>query len=189
MARFRTREWPRRIRQINGGLRWWEWLARVAWDWTWEAAALQTMEATADIIISKPIKEVFEFAAAPKNWDKWVKGISNVQIITPGKYRVGTVVTSDYEYRGVNEMRYVVTAWKPPNLHAVRAKDGPFPFDGRIRFESVEGGTRVYNTISAGSDHKCVSVMWVVGRPIFKRMMRRQLGRELVELKEQIEKE
>ena len=150
---------------------------------------MQTMEATADIIISKPIKEVFEFAAAPKNWEKWVKGISNVQITTTGKYRVGTVVTSDYEYRGVTQMRYVVTAWKPPNLHAVRAKDGPFPFDGRIRFESVEGGTRVFNTISAGSDHRCVSVMWVVAKPIFKRMMRKQLASELMTLKEQMEKE
>lgn len=150
---------------------------------------LQTMEATADIIISKPIKEVFEFAATPKNWDKWVKGISNVQILTPGKYGIGTVLTSDYEYRGVTEMRYVVTAWKPPKLHAVRAKDGPFPFDGRIRFESVDGGTRVYNTISAGSDHKCVSVMWTIGRPVIRWMMRRQLGSELIELKAQIEKE
>ncbi len=150
---------------------------------------MQTMEATADIIISKPIKEVFEFAAAPKNWTLWVKGISNVQIVTPGRYRVGTVITSDYEYRGVNEMRYVVTAWKPPNLHAVRAKDGPFPFDGQIRFESLDGGTRVFNTISAGSDHKCVSVMWAVAKPIFRRMMRKQLASELVQLKEQIEKD
>ena len=145
---------------------------------------LQTVEATANIIISKPIKEVFEFAAAPENWDKWVKGLSNVQNTTPGKYGVGSALTSDYEADGViNEMRYVVTAWKPPKLHAVRAKDGPFPFEGRITCESVDGGTRVCNTVSAGSN------MWAIGRPLLRWRMRRQLGRELHELKSQVEKD
>ena len=70
---------------------------------------------------------------------------------------------------------------------AVEATEGPFPFEGLIEVEPIEGGTRVYNTIDAGSDSFFTSVTFALLGPLLRMFMRRQLRGELETLKSRLE--
>ena len=54
-----------------------------------------------------------------------------------------------------------------------------FPFEGTLELEETEGGTRVRNTITAGSDSGFTTFMFTVLAPLCRRMMRKQLAKEL----------
>ncbi|MDZ7727953.1 MAG: hypothetical protein U5Q44_07040 [Dehalococcoidia bacterium] len=74
-------------------------------------------------------------------------------------------------------------AFEPPRRMVIEALEGPFPFRGQIDLAEAAAGTRMGNTITAGSDSRMTSVMFVAGGPVLRWMMRRQLRKELRELK------
>ena len=71
----------------------------------------------------------------------------------------------------------------------VRSTSGPFPFEGTLTLEPVQGGTRLKNEITAGSDSGCTSFLFTVFPWLLRPMMRGRLRKELNLLKEVIERE
>lgn len=114
--------------------------------------------------------------------ERWVDGVSDVRPPTDG-LAVGATFSSSYTYRGETfDVDYDVTAVDPPHRLDIRSTEGPFPFAGSLRPVEVPGGTEVSNTIQAGSDGLATSIIFAVFGPLVRRLMRRQLARELEDL-------
>ncbi|WP_336359692.1 SRPBCC family protein [Haladaptatus sp. ZSTT2] len=145
------------------------------------------MQSSASIDIARPIQDVYAYVSSVENMANWVDGVSNVQHVSGEPDEVGATYTSDYTYSGrTTEMTYEITAAESPNRFAVVGR-GPFPFEGELLLTATPSGTRVTNSIDAGADGRFTKAMFTVFRPVMRRMMARQLGKELTILKRSLE--
>lgn len=148
------------------------------------------MKSSAAIDVDRSIEEVFAFVANVENMERWVDGVGDARLASDGEVAVGSTIESDYTYRGKTfEMDMEVTAFEEPTRFGTRATEGPFPFDGLVELEEIPGGTRVTNTIDAGSDSWMTTVIFTLGGPIVRRMMRKQLATELEELRDALDED
>jgi len=96
----------------------------------------------------------------------------------------GTQIRGVYTYGGNDgPVEMTVTEFREGRELAIEASDGPFPFTGRLTLERSGPSTIVTNSMTAGSDHVVTSIMFTVLRPLMKMMMRRQMRKELGQLK------
>jgi carbon monoxide dehydrogenase subunit G len=144
------------------------------------------MKASATTEISLPTTTVFEYVSDPHNMPAWVTGVDDVDLLDDPT-RVGARFESDYTYGNRTvRMTYEVTAYEPDERYATRG-EGPFPFAGELTLEPTSDGTRVTNTIDAGSDGILTAVMFTVLRPVARRLMERRLREELDALRAELE--
>lgn len=147
------------------------------------------MRASASILIHKPVEQVFDYVANVEKMDEWVIGVSEPRRTSPGDYDAGSTFTSKYAYGGkTHVIDYETIEFDPPWRHAVRATRGPFPFEGAVDLEQTPGGTLVTNTIDAGPDGRATRIIFALAGPLLRRLMRKQLLRELEKLRERLEK-
>ncbi|WP_338729303.1 SRPBCC family protein [Haladaptatus sp. DJG-WS-42] len=145
------------------------------------------MQSSASIDIAQPVQDVYAYISSVENMANWVDGVSNVQHVSGEPDEEGATYTSDYTYGGrTTEMTYEITTAEPPNRFAM-VGTGPFPFEGELLLTATPSGTRVTNTIEAGADGRFTKAMFTVFRPVMRRMMARQLGKELAILKRHLE--
>lgn len=112
--------------------------------------------------------------------DRWVNGVSNAHVTGAGLMGPGAKITSTYTYsKKTYDMQYEVLEFEPPRLLVIEALEGPFPFRGRLDLAEAAAGTRIGNTISAGSDGWMTAFTFAAGGPFLRWMMRRQLRKEL----------
>ena len=106
-----------------------------------------------------------------------------------GEFGIGSTLASKYTYGGgTHDIEYEVTAFDPPTRYDMVSREGPFPFEGSVELAAIdEGATLIRNTIDAGADGAATKVIFAVGGPIVRYMMRKQLHGELEELKEMLE--
>lgn len=137
------------------------------------------MKATAEVWIDRSIEDVWRFAGDVANMEQWVEAISEFKS-GDGEYCPGYRFGSKFTYAaGSHDITCVLTDFTPPHTIAFKSLTGPFPFDGTIRLEPADGGTSVSNTMNAGADSLATRIMFTLGGPLFRRLMRRQLQKEL----------
>lgn len=123
-----------------------------------------------------------------RNLEKWVDGMSDVRPTSGGEFGVGSTYAATYACGGrPGPIECEVTEFVPMRTQTIRSTKGPFPFEGTLELEETEGGTRVRNTITAGSDSGFKTFMFTVLAPLCRRMMRKQLAKELDCLKDEME--
>ncbi|MWG36039.1 SRPBCC family protein [Halomarina oriensis] len=145
------------------------------------------MKASATIDVERPIADVWAFVADVENMDEWVVGSSDTHRVGHEE-GVGARYESQYSYGGrTSPMVYEVSAYEPEHLYGIRSVEGPFPFEGELTLAETPTGTRVTNTIDAGSDSRTTTVMFTLFRPLTRRLMARRLHEELETLKEELE--
>lgn len=148
----------------------------------------EALIASASMMIDKPIEEVFSFAADVDQWDQWVEGVSQPRRISPGELGVGSTFASKYSYSGLtHDVTYEITAFDPPNRHAIKAVSGPFPFAGIMELETSDSGTKVTNSIDTGSDGNVAKAKFEKFLPLLRMTLTRQLRKELETLKNCLE--
>ncbi|MSQ26388.1 MAG: hypothetical protein EXR49_09040 [Dehalococcoidia bacterium] len=146
------------------------------------------MQATAKVFIAKPREAVWLYVSDIRKWDEWVTGCTDTKQTSPGAWGMGATTSNMYTYgKKKFDITYKVTAYDPPGLQSVESTSGPWPFRGTVRLEPAGDGTRVYNTINAGSDSLATRVIFVAMYPLVKVMMRQRLMKELRELKAKVE--
>ena len=146
------------------------------------------MKATASILIDRPISAVWDFVADVANMEIWVNGVSALVPTSEGEFGVGSTFKSNYTYAGkTHAVTYVITEFDPPNCITMRSTSGPFPFEGSTELREEAEGTRVFNTIDASPTNAFLTVWFAVLGVVLKLMMRRQLRKELVELRSHLE--
>jgi uncharacterized protein YndB with AHSA1/START domain len=145
------------------------------------------MKATAKIVVDRPIEEVWDYIADVENMERWVVGVSETAKVNDID-GVGARYESKYTYAGkTHDMAYEVTSFEPPTRFAITAPTGPFAFDAELELRETGQGTELTNVLDAGADSRFTTVMFTVLRPLMRWIMARQLKKELVTLKEDLE--
>ncbi|WP_435360158.1 SRPBCC family protein [Haloarchaeobius sp. DFWS5] len=146
------------------------------------------MKATATVTVDRPVADVFEYISNVERMSEWVVGVGETTRVAGDGTGVGDRYESEYTYGGkTHDMTFEVTEYESPTRLGITAPEGPFAFDGLLELEAVDGKTHVSNTIETGADGRFTKFMFTVFRPVMRYMMRRQLRKELVELKSILE--
>jgi hypothetical protein len=96
--------------------------------------------------------------------------------------------TSDYHYGGkVHRIDYRVVDVQPQRRFATESTAGPFPYKGLIELQAQGNQTHLSNTIEAGSDGWFTSLTFTLLGPLLRRLMSKQILKELKTLKQQLE--
>ena len=146
------------------------------------------MKASANILIDRPISEVWDFVADIRNMDKWVNGVSDPRPMSDGKWGVGSAFESRYTYVGkTHTITYEITGFDPPNRMAMCSTSGPFPFEGCVELREDGYGTRLTNTLDAKPTNIFLTIWFATMGIVLRMMMRTQLRKELTLLKAELE--
>lgn len=135
------------------------------------------------VTIHRSVEDVFAVVSNVENDPKYSSQVVEAEVTTVGPLGVGSHgrVVSMFMGRRV-ENRGEVTAFEPNRLYAWRFTTGPVPLGGSFVFEAVDGGTRLLGTIEATPR----GLLAIVG-PLVARIGRRQLARDLANLKRLME--
>ena len=146
------------------------------------------MKATASVFVDRPVSSVWDFVANVANMELWVNGVSDLARTSEGEFGIGSTFRSSYTYAGkTHPVTYVITEFDPPRCISMRSTSGPFPFEGSTKLREEAEGTRVFNTIDVKPTNAFLMVWFTILGVVLRLMMRRQLSKELVELRSHLE--
>ena len=135
------------------------------------------------ITISRPIEEVFAYVTDLRNNIQWMSGVIAAEMTSSGPVKVGSTYKFDIKAMGMKmETSGEITAYEPPKKYAWKATSGPFPMSGGTTFESVEGGTRVTDTIEAEPGG-----FFKLAEPVLMKQQQSQMEADMKKLKEILE--
>ena len=102
------------------------------------------------IVINRPIEEVFAYMNDPANDTQWQSVVVESKVTSEGPVGVGTTGFNVIRFLGRKiEANYEITEHEQNKKSTIKSTSGPIPFTGTRTFESVEGGTRVTESIEA----------------------------------------
>jgi carbon monoxide dehydrogenase subunit G len=146
------------------------------------------VRASAEIVIERPVQAVWEWAADPRHWHRWLDGISGVSV--DGELAERARFTGTLDYGGESlEIEYEIVDRRPPRRQSVRSVTGLFPFEGTLELSGDVGGTRVRQTVEAGPGDALARLVFVVAGPLVRRNMRTRIAGQLERLKTMVELE
>jgi uncharacterized protein YndB with AHSA1/START domain len=95
-----------------------------------------------NIVIERPIEDVFAYVSDPGNFPSWNSAVQIVQPTSPIPGRVGSTYSMERQLptgRATNQLEIVLR--ECPREFAIRATNGPTPFLYRYRFAAESGKT------------------------------------------------
>jgi hypothetical protein len=136
------------------------------------------------IVIKRPIEESFAFLANLENDVKWHSAFVEVRNTSGGPNGVGVkfLVFEELLGRRTTGTEYEVTEYEPDRSAAWKTVAGPLPLRFRRTFERVDGGTR-FAVRYEGEPRGFLKLAW----PLITRMVKRQQGGDMRNLKELLE--
>ena len=142
------------------------------------------IRASVRVLVNRPIGEVWNFVVDVEHMDQWVKGISETRRPPDGKIDVGSTFTSKFIHGSHTfDVTHRVTEHDPTSRFGTESTEGPFQYSSLLHLEESEGATRVTNILRAGSRGGSGPLA-----PVLRWGMRRQLSKELKDLKRAIER-
>ena len=125
-----------------------------------------------DITIDRPIEMVWKFMTDFESYPKWHKGMVEAKKTSEGPTGVGTTVEVVADVLGRHKMQLMITDYEPNKRIAwrvdVRGVTGAAGYVAGCRFESLDGGTRVFKFI----DGELAGIFRLL-EPILSRPLRR----------------
>jgi uncharacterized membrane protein len=140
-------------------------------------------EVTAQVVIGRPIEDVFKFIKDMNGHAEWQTGVIESRVTSEGGVGVGST------YRYVTHMlgREIrtegeVTTCDPEEGFFYRSTVAPFQIEGGYTFEKANGGTKVTQKLVAN-----IEGFFRLAKPIVERMTKRNLENNLQTLKQLLE--
>lgn len=135
----------------------------------------------AQVVIKRPLDEVFVYISDPSRWAEWFSGLVEARASeTP--IRKGTELTSVAKLLGKRiETRLEITEYEP-NKKVASRMTSPFPIDYLYTFEKADGGTRVRIV-----GERQPRGLFKLADPIFSRMYQSRAQRDLQRAKGMLE--
>jgi uncharacterized protein YndB with AHSA1/START domain len=97
-----------------------------------------------EIIISRPVEEVFDFVANECNEPRYNARMTRAEQISSGPIGVGTRFHAELKTRGrTMPMTVEVTEFERPRRLASRTRSSMMETAGALTFDAVSGGTRM----------------------------------------------
>ena len=138
------------------------------------------MEATASVLIERPIDEVFAFLTDAQSMSKWVSGVSRASYVGAGREEGARIRASYIRGWKDSDIELQVTRYDAPKLFALQLVRGSFTFDGHFELTEEDlGSTRVTNFVEADADSLGSEIAMIVAGPFIRRSSARRLQREL----------
>lgn len=102
------------------------------------------------VVINRTVEDVWAFMADPKNEAQWVSRVAESEVTSEGPFGAGATLRYVRSFLGRRiEAELEVKEWEPNKRGSVKTISGPISLEGARTFESVEGGTRVSETLEA----------------------------------------
>ena len=137
----------------------------------------------AEVIINKPVEQVFSFIKDMNNHAEWQTGVLESRVTSEGDVAVGST------YRYVTQMlgRQIQTEGEvitcdPEKGFFYRSTKAPFQITGGYTFEKANGGTKVSQRIVAD-----IEGFFRLAQPIVVRTTKRNIENNLHTLKDLLE--
>jgi uncharacterized protein YndB with AHSA1/START domain len=103
-----------------------------------------------EVIINRPIEEVFDVATCQERCVVWRGPIVATEKTSDGPVGVGSTYRHNVKFLGVTvEAAPVITAWEPPHRAAFENRSGPISYDSTFTLEDTGQGTRLTTVIQA----------------------------------------
>ena len=143
----------------------------------------------ANVVIKRPVDEVFAFMDDPANEPLWQPSTTSSEYVTEGPVRVGTKGRSVSRELGRTEtIEWTITAYEHNRLMASDIQMGDFRLRSKWRYESVPEGTRVVRTEEPIGDlDTLASVFGRLPQPLILRVRQGEIETELQNLKRLLE--
>ena len=144
-------------------------------------ASVSTVEA--EIKISRPLPEVFDFSVAVDRWREWQVRFAEVEQTSPGPFGTGTTLRTVSEAVGKRfESRSEVTEFVPNQLIVFEGRSEVTTFASRWSFdEPATGTTRL--VVKLESTTRDGAVLAKLARPWLTRVFRKRLEADLEAMK------
>jgi hypothetical protein len=142
-----------------------------------------SIRATASASVACGVDEAFAYVSDVEAMAEWVDGVSNVRLASGTGGDVGDVYEYDYAYNGrTTPIRVAITAFERPTRLAMRALEGPFPFESDLRLAGDDRKTRLTHVVDAGADGRFTAAVFTLFGPLLRRLAARRLEKELADL-------
>jgi carbon monoxide dehydrogenase subunit G len=124
------------------------------------------IEADGSVTILRPVEEVFDYLADPRNEPQWLPGARSVNKTSGGELGLGSVFVGEYRRAGRVELRIV--EFERPSRVTFRAESKIVQFDDVVRLLPIEGGTRLVARMAAEPQGLMRLLAPVMGRTLRK---------------------
>ncbi len=136
-----------------------------------------------EVLISRPLDEVFAFVADARNRPRWDDSVDSEQLTSPEPIAVGTTVRTTFRSMGRQyEYTWEVVEHQPPNRMTIESTSGPFPTTLAYQLSGREGGTLVEFSVT-GRPGGLLRVL----EPLIARNTQANLDRGFARLKDILE--
>jgi carbon monoxide dehydrogenase subunit G len=140
-----------------------------------------SIEADGDTTIRRPVEDVFDYLADPRNELHWLPGAKSVEHTSEGELGLGSTFIGEYERAGRVELEIV--EFERPSRVTFRARSKMVNFDDAVQLTPVEGGTRLIARMTANPQ----GLMRLV-TPLMGRTMRKQFAANWDQLRRALER-
>jgi carbon monoxide dehydrogenase subunit G len=127
------------------------------------------IEVCGETTILRPIEDVFDFLADPRNEPKWLPGASSVTKTSEGPVGAGSKFVGEYQRAGRVELE--LAEFQRPVRITFRARSKIVHFDDAVDLAALENGTRLMARMTAQPQ----GLMRFLA-PVMARTMRRQFS-------------
>ena len=134
------------------------------------------------VIISQPVKRVFEFVTNVRNNTKWQTDILELEMTSENHFGIGAAYRCLNRFMGKHiESEGVITDYAPDKACCIQITTGSFTGECSMLFEAVEGGTKF--TASGDLDMRYFKLL----KMIAKRKINQQIKKDMLKLKHILE--
>jgi hypothetical protein len=142
------------------------------------------MKAVARIFIRRTPEDVFAFATAWPNYQKWQEGVDESTQTSPGPNAAGTTFRHVSRFMGRRvEVTGQVDEYEPGRSFGYQITSGNFRYGGRQTFEPRDGGTDATYTFDAE-----LTGFMMLGQPLLRWVAERRIARDYDRLKALLER-
>jgi uncharacterized membrane protein len=136
-----------------------------------------------DVVIARPLDEVFAFVADVRNRPSWDDSVESEELTSPEPIGVGSTVRTRLRSMG-REYQYTwkIVEHEPPTRMTVESTSGPFPTTLSFRFGPLDDGTEVEASVT-GRPTGLLRVL----QPMIARTTQQNLDRGYARLKRLLE--
>ena len=136
-----------------------------------------------NLVIHRPIEEVFAFISNAENLPRWRAATLEVTPVSSGDPNVGSVFKGRFTFLGRPfEGNLEVMAREPHQRYATKMVGGPFPLEAHYTLEQAAEGTRLTLIIQGETGG-----FFKLAEPLVVSMARRAYESDLHNLKEMLE--
>ncbi len=136
-----------------------------------------------NLVINRPIEEVFAFVSNSENLPRWRSTSLEVKKTSGEPFGLGSTFKGRFTFLGRQfDGNIVVTGYEPNRVYVSKIAEGPFPLETGYTLEPVENGTHVTFVVEGAPGG-----FFKFAEPLVVSMAKRAYDTDLQNLKEMLE--